>query len=511
MRHFFWLTLFFLILQAPSLAAAEINASLSTATPLTTGIATPFDFDALRVTGSDPEIQPQWSLDTFADVSLTLQKVRQGEKTTLIRTLMRPILIAGGDGPQNQPEPGAFLHERLLTLVALGFVEDAQALMQQVSKDKRSPLLHDDAVLLMLMQNRRVDACSYAGSIPTTAAKIRTFCMISVQDTDGAQLLMDLEGEQNPSAPQDPFWILVGHLLNETPITVDSGDPLSVMLALYQKKSFDVPAVQALAVPFYGWIANAAFMPKPTRLAAAEAGLAADVFSPGMVRALYAEHPPFTDTELASPKKTLETLDNGLKSVFLWQWSQKNPTRLTTLMRLLPETGLPPQTRARLFEPVLQNTVTLNAVKPSAALISSLLYLGDEEQAKALWERLGQQALDQSVEAMRELLKTWGYDSLFALNPRVSGHAAGWQSLIQNIWEKTAYSHQVATLNYLTGRAKAAPSGVTTGFDITKLVRGLQDIRTSPPTRLTLGKYFSMIKSYAPEQKLSFAQTVYAP
>jgi hypothetical protein len=69
----------------------------------------------------------------------------------------------------------------------------------------------------------------------------------------------------------------------------------------------------------------------------------------------------------------------------------------------------------------------------------------------------------------------------------------------------------VATLNYLTGRAKAAPSGVTTGFDITKLVRGLQDIRTSPPTRLTLGKYFSMIKSYAPEQKLSFAQTVYAP
>ena len=511
MRHFFGLALFFLVLQAPSLAAADLGTSLLAPTPLTTGVTTPFDFDALRVTGSDPEIQPQWSLDTFADVSRTLEKLRQGEKTTLIRTLMRPIMIAGQDAPQRQPEPGAFLHERLLTLSALGFLDDAQALMQQVPKDKRSPLLHEDAVLLMLMQNRRVDACSYAGSIPTTAAKIRAFCLISVQDLNAARLLMDLEGEQNPAAAQDPFWMLVGQLLDETPPTVDPADSLSVMLALYQKKSFDVPAVQTLAVPFYGWIANATFMPKPTRLAAAEAGLTADVFSPGMVRALYAEHPPFTDQELDNPKKTLETLDHGLKSVFLWQWSQKNPTRLAELVRLLPETGLPPQTLARLFEPVLQNMSSLNTVKPSAALIASLLYLGDEEQAKILWDQLGQQTLNQSLDARRELLKTWGYDSLFALNPRVSSHAAGWQTLIQNIWEKTVYTHQVATLDYLTGRAKASPSGVTTGFDITKLARSLQDLKTSPPTRLTLGKYFSMIKSYAPEQKLSFAQTVYAP
>jgi hypothetical protein len=159
----------------------------------------------------------------------------------------------------------------------------------------------------------------------------------------------------------------------------------------------------------------------------------------------------------------------------------------------------------------LQNTPALSDAKPSAALIASLLYLGDQEQAKSLWDQLTQQALNQSLDAKSELLKTWGYDVLFDLSPHSSGHSAGWQTLIHKMWEKTVYAHQVAVLDYLTGRAKAPPSSVTTGLDMTKLCLSLQNLKESPPTRLTLGKYFSMIKSYAPEQKFSLALAFYAP
>jgi hypothetical protein len=475
------------------------------------GTTKPLDFDNLSVNPSDPEIQPQWSLDNFSAVAASFQNLGRGEKTALIRNLMRPVLITGTDGPQGQPEAAAFLNQRLSALIALGFVDDASALLQQIPKAQRPALLHEDAVMIMLLQNRRVEACAYGDSIPATSAKIRAFCSVSVQDTDKAQLLMDLEAEYNPAAAQDPFWILLRQVLDDVSPSVEVTDPLSVMLALYQKKPFAVSSFSPMAVPFYAWIANAPFMPMGTRIAAAEAALAADVFSPSMVRSLYDAHPAFKPEAFAQPKATLKKLDSGSKGAFLWQWSQKNPARLTTLMRLLPETGLSPQVLAGLFEPVLQNTSALRDVKPSAGLIAALLYLGDQEQAKMLWDQLARQALSQSLDARSELLKTWGYDNVFDLSPHISGHAGGWQTLIHKMWEKTVYTHQVAVLDYLTGRDKAPPSSVTTGFDITKLCLSLQTLRESPPTRLTLGKYFSMIKSYAPEQKFSFARAVYAP
>ena len=511
MKHFFWIAVFLVSLCGSSLASLGVAPPVLSAPPMAEGTTKPLDFDNLSVTPSDPEIQPQWSLDNFSAVAASFQNLGRGEKTALIRNLMRPVLITGTDGPQGQPEPAAFLHQRLSALIALGFVDDAWALLQQIPKEQRPAVLHEDAVMIMLLQNRRVEACAYGDSIPATSAKIRAFCLVSVQDTDKAQLLMDLEAEYNPAAGQDPFWMLLRQILDDLPPSVEVTDPLSVMLALYQKKPFPVPSFSPMAVPFYAWIANAPFMPMGTRIAAAEAALAADVFSPSMVRSLYDAHPPFKPEELAKPKATLKKLTSGSKGAFLWQWSKKNPSRLTTLMRLLPETGLSPQVLAGLFEPILQNTSALNDVKPSAGLIAALLYLGDQEQAKMLWDQLARQALNQSLDARSELLKTWGYDNVFDLSPHISGHARGWQTLIHKMWEKTVYTHQVAVLDYLTGRAKAPPSSVTTGFDITKLCLSLQTLRESPPTRLTLGKYFSMIKNYAPEQKFSFARAVYAP
>ena len=511
MKTLFWIVLVVLAWVSPASGALGVTSPVVSPTPLAEGTTQPVDFNHLSVTPLDPEIQPQWSLDPFSDVAASLQNLVRGPKTGLIRNLMRPVLVTGTDGPQGQPEPAAFLHQRLSALVALGFVEDAWTLLQKIPKDKRPPILHEDAVILMLLQNRRVDACAYADAVPSINPKIRAFCSVSVQDTDKAQLLMDLEAEYNPAATQDPFWILLRSILDDLPPNVDVTDPLSVMLALYQKKAFVVPSFSSMAVPFYPWIANAPFMPISTRIAAAEAALAADVVSPAMVRSLYEAHPAFKPEELAQPKATLKKLDSGSKSGFLWQWSQKNPARLTTLVRLLPETGLAHQDAARLFEPVLQNTASLNAAKPSAALIALLLYLGDQEQAKILWDRLAHQALTQSLDAKGELLKTWGYDHLFGLNPHVSGRSTGWQTLIHKTWEKTVYVHQVAALDYLTGRTKVPPSSVTTGFDITKLCLAVQTMTQSPPTRLTIGKYFSMIKSYAPEQKLDFARAVYAP
>ena len=511
MKHFFWIAVFLVSLCGSSLASLGVAPPVLSAPPMAEGTTKPLDFDNLSVTPSDPEIQPQWSLDNFSVVAASFQNLGRGEKTALIRNLMRPVLVTGTDGPQGQPEPEAFLHQRLSALIALGFVDDAWALLQQIPKEQRPAVLHEDAVMIMLLQNRRVEACAYGDSIPATSAKIRAFCLVSVQDTDKAQLLMDLEAEYNPAAGQDPFWMLLRQILDDLPPSVEVTDPLSVMLALYQKKPFPVPSFSPMAVPFYAWIANAPFMPMGTRIAAAEAALAADVFSPSMVRSLYDAHPPFKPEELAKPKATLKKLTSGSKGAFLWQWSKKNPSRLTTLMRLLPETGLSPQVLAGLFEPILQNTSALNDVKPSAGLIAALLYLGDQEQAKMLWDQLARQALNQSLDARRELLKTWGYDNVFDLSPHISGHARGWQTLIHKMWEKTVYTHQVAVLDYLTGRAKAPPSSVTTGFDITKLCLSLQTLRESPPTRLTLGKYFSMIKNYAPEQKFSFARAVYAP
>ncbi len=511
MKHFFWIAVFLVSLCGSSLASLGVAPPVLSAPPMAEGTTKPLDFDNLSVTPSDPEIQPQWSLDNFSAVAASFQNLGRGKKTALIRNLMRPVLVTGTDGPQGQPEPAAFLHQRLSALIALGFVDDAWALLQQIPKEQRPAVLHEDAVMIMLLQNRRVEACAYGDSIPATSAKIRAFCLVSVQDTDKAQLLMDLEAEYNPAAGQDPFWMLLRQILDDLPPSVEVTDPLSVMLALYQKKPFPVPSFSPMAVPFYAWIANAPFMPMGTRIAAAEAALAADVFSPSMVRSLYDAHPPFKPEELAKPKATLKKLTSGSKGAFLWQWSKKNPSRLTTLMRLLPETGLSPQVLAGLFEPILQNTSALNDVKPSAGLIAALLYLGDQEQAKMLWDQLARQALNQSLDARRELLKTWGYDNVFDLSPHISGHARGWQTLIHKMWEKTVYTHQVAVLDYPSGRAKAPPSSVTTGFDITKLCLSLQTLRESPPTRLTLGKYFSMIKNYAPEQKFSFARAVYAP
>lgn len=511
MKYLFWITVFLLSWDHASLAALGVAPLALSSPPLAEGATKPIDFDAISPGLSDPEIQPQWSLDRFSDVAASFQNLGKGQKTGLIRSLMRPLLIAGADGPQGQPEPAAFLHQRLSLLMALGFVEDAQALLQNIPKEKRPAVLHEDAVMLMLLQNRRVEACAYGDSIPTLSAKIRAFCSVSVQDTDKARLLMDLEAEVNPSASADPFWILFRQVLDDLPPSVEATDPLSVMLALYQKKPFDVASFSSMAVPFYGWMANASFMPISTRIAAAEAALTADVFSPAMVRSLYDAHPAFKPQEFARPQETLKSLDQGSKGAFLWQWAQKNPSRLSTLMRLLPETGLSPHVGAVLFEPVLQNTSSLAGVKPSAALLAALLDLGDKEQAKVLWDELARQTLNQSLDAKIELLKTWGYDHLFDLSPRVSGRTSGWQGLIYKMWEKTVYSHQVAVLDYLSGRAKAPASGVTTGFDITKLCVSLQNLKESPPIRLTIGKYLSMIKSYAPEEKLSLARAIYAP
>lgn len=511
MKSFVLIVLFILSWHGAALAALDVAPPALPSLSEGQGTTNPVDFDRLSVTPTDPDIQPQWSLDNFAEVAPAFQTLGRGKKTALILSLMRPVLVTGTDGPRGQNEPGAFLHHRLSALMALGFIEDAGTLLQQIPKEKRPALLHEDAVMLMLLQNRRVDACAYTDALPSITPKIRAFCSVSVQDMDKAQLLMDLEAEYNPTSAQDPFWILLRQILDDAPPSVEVTDPLSVMLALYQKKAFVVSSFSSMAVPFYAWIANAPFMPINTRIAAAEAALAADVFSPAMVRSLYDAHPAFKPEALSQPKATLKTLDAGAKGAFLWQWSQKNPARLTTLVRLLAETSLSSHDAARLFEPVLQNTVSLNAAKPSAALIALLLHLGDQEQAKGLWDRLAQQVLGQSLDAKGELLKTWGYDHFFGLSPHVSGHLAGWQTLVHKTWEKTVYVHQVAALDYLTGRAKAPPSSVTTGFDITKVCLSLQKLKDAPPTRLTLGKYISMIKSYAPEQTLPFARAVFEP
>ena len=475
--------------------------------PIANTNASPFNFNEISTNDADMTLAPQWSLNSMEDVQKNLREIRIGEKSVLMRNLLKPLLIKGDIPPNSMNNPDDFLHERLMTLLYLGFTEDANALLTKVPTEKRTQTLQQDAILLQLAQNRRNEACNNAKSL-INATKLQVFCHISVRNNDQARLLINLEHETNPDSIKDSFFALASSILDGTNVKVDYNDILSIMLSLYQKQSFTVSDINQIPVAFYIWIINSDFMPMEMRMRCATAALNAGITSPNLVRRWYEDLPKFTPEQFKNPRETVKSLPDGMKIAFLWQLSKQPNVKLHLLIKLLHTTGVSTDNWALLFEPVLQNTENIKTLQPSAALIYALFILGDKEQAEILWKKLSNQANPQDKMSMQELLKTWRYDALFNLSPQISNNKNGWHTLLDNQWKKTVYVVQAATIDYVSGHKKPANNSITTAMDVIKFARAMQTIKTSPPTALTLSKHFAVLNAFAPEEKMAFYRAI---
>ncbi|MDH3770891.1 MAG: hypothetical protein OET79_07895, partial [Nitrospirota bacterium] len=134
-----------------------------------------------------------------------------------LRELTRRLLITGGAAPVGLIEPGQALAARLERLLAMGDLDDAQALAQQLPLQRTPPELARPATEIALLVGDDETACTRAGEAATRSTdafwtKVTAYCQLVANDAPAAQLSLDLLRDEEHGDP--PFYQLAGRIVD---------------------------------------------------------------------------------------------------------------------------------------------------------------------------------------------------------------------------------------------------------------------------------------------------------
>jgi hypothetical protein len=259
------------------LAAPEVDA-------IGLGGPTEGGFDRSLWQGSDPELVSQLLVD-LPVVTLVPP----------LRELTRRLLVTGS--PPGGSEPGRMLALRIERLVAMGDLDAANAVVDQLAAPSADSVLARRAAEVALLLGDDQTACRLADNLGPASgaefwAKIAVYCRLVEDDRSGARLGLDLMREADQTA-DGAFFALATAIADQTgqPPLQDFSEPAAIHLALLALAEWPLPqaALAEPAPPVLAVVTREPALAGAQQLAAIERAFLVGASSADRVAASYAE------------------------------------------------------------------------------------------------------------------------------------------------------------------------------------------------------------------------------
>jgi hypothetical protein len=266
------------------LAAPEVDAI---------GLAEPSGgFDRALWQGSDPEV-----------IYALLSDLPVVSEVPPLRGLTRRLLVTGAPVAGGA---GRLLGTRLARLIAMGDLDAAKALVDQLPPAAADSGLARSAAEVALLSGDQEAACRIADAVGLTTgaefwAKVAVYCRLAAGDAAGARLGLDLLREARQTADA-AFFELATAIADETgPPPLESlGQPSAIHVALLALAEWPLPpaALAGASPPILAAVARAPARAGAERLPATEQAFLVGAASAEQVAALYAELADVDDSDV---------------------------------------------------------------------------------------------------------------------------------------------------------------------------------------------------------------------
>ena len=219
-----------------------------------------------------------------------------------LRELTRRLLVTGT--PVQAGEPGRLLEARAGRLLAMGALDEAQELLEQLPPTGTDSALARLAADAALLGGNREVACRQAAAItPSSSAeywgKVTTYCRLAEDDRSGAELALSLLREAGHTEDRT-FYELAGAIADDGSVEASGlRDPSALEVAMLRVAGQPVPAV-ALQSASPAALAAAARDPElggERRIELAERAFLLGVLPAPEVAELYAQQPEATSAQ----------------------------------------------------------------------------------------------------------------------------------------------------------------------------------------------------------------------
>lgn len=315
-----------------------------------------------------------------------------------LQDLARRLLLSNAISPAGQDAPNqpSLATERLARLLALGDVEGALAMMDQLPPDPSGDAMDQMRVELRFAAGDRTGACQAVGNGVTRYQSNwwpRALIACQALQGDGAEAALGLSVLREQRAPPDPMFDALIDVLGGRPrkIELKTKEPaptplrMALMAAAKQPLAADTLA-QAGPAALLAYARSDA-LPPEERLPAAERAALLGVLAPDALGALYKQVQGKPEDQLAALKDG--TLPDDPKSrAILYQTARSaapTDTRAAAIAAFLAEArkrGAFPLA-ARLMAPAIADLGPANAALPVAAdAARALLVVGDNDAAR---------------------------------------------------------------------------------------------------------------------------------
>lgn len=291
--------------------AGEIESSEITVMPLDAA-----RLDGLGVLSSAQTGLPRtlWGTSSAQDIAALLLD-QPAEALPAVQDMLMTLLLAELDPPENRERDGILLSARIDQLLRMGALDQAAALLDQVSH-KNAPMLERmiNVGLLIGQEERACAALRAAPGIPPEPA-VQVFCLARGGDWNAAQLTLDTAGALGTiSAPNAALlqWFLNPEQ-DDTAVPPPRPDPLTPLAFRVLEAIGEPLPTSALALAYAqsdlralnGWKAQ---IEAAERLARARAIPAELLFS------IYAEGRPAASGGVWERVRAVQALDAALRA-----------------------------------------------------------------------------------------------------------------------------------------------------------------------------------------------------
>jgi hypothetical protein len=212
-----------------------------------------------------------------------------------LRELARRLLVTGS--PPGGSEPGRMLALRIERLVAMGDLEAAKGVVDQLQPPSTDSGLARRAAEVALLLGDDQTACRLADTLGPTSgaefwAKIAVYCRLVEDDRSGARLGLDLMREADQTA-DDAFFALASAMADQTgqPPLQDFSEPAAIHVALLTLAEWPLPqdSLADAAPPVLAAVTREPALAGTQQLAAIERAFLVGASSVDRVAASYAE------------------------------------------------------------------------------------------------------------------------------------------------------------------------------------------------------------------------------
>lgn len=262
-----------------------------------------------------------WSGSPRAPVAARIAQLPAATNSPVMQSLTRRLLLTSAQPPQGvtPPDEPSFLAQRLLKIIANGWLEEAGILSGQSSSSDR--FARQAGAEALLLQGREADACGEQTALRQSAGeaywlKLRALCYIVQNELPAATLTLDVMRERQ--LEDDVFFALAEKLIEggAAPKVAALPQPSGLHLALLHRARVAPPP------QLVNWVPGTVLLSQATnpdiRLAAAERAAAASLLPVDQLRLIY-EGQTFSADELDDPETAAAKLPAARANALYYQ------------------------------------------------------------------------------------------------------------------------------------------------------------------------------------------------